>query len=98
MRHPFVSGGILAYTIPFTRQFDYAVRRVTRIWRGRWFATTTHEDGMMQRKIVLARLLAGLVACGGFFMSAHRHPGAEAETARKKETWKPEEFIFRRTK
>src|SRR5260370_13943959 len=52
---------------------------------------------MMQRKIVLARLLAGLVACGGFFMSAHATRVDDEKTAVKKEPWKPEDFIYGET-
>jgi dipeptidyl aminopeptidase/acylaminoacyl peptidase len=52
---------------------------------------------MMQRKIVLARLLAGLVACSGFFMSAHATRVDDEKTAVKKEPWKPEDFIYGET-
>src|ERR1700681_1638258 len=93
----------LAYTIPFARQFDYAVRRAAGLPVQHRPAThetqppchvETREDGIMQRKVLLGKLLVGLVFFGSAFVAARATSADEEKAPPTKEPWKPEDFIY----
>src|SRR6202140_2598441 len=59
---------------------------------GAW--NSIHEDGMMQRKVLLRIFLLGFVACGGILAAAHATGADDEKPPATKEAWKPEDFIY----
>src|SRR3989440_2278858 len=79
----------LAYTIPFRRQFDYAVPRIITN------NSVSTEDEMPFRRFFALRIFAaGLLATLACVLCL---AADDEKSAPKKESWKPEDFIYSET-